>query len=472
MDRNYPQEAAYPTRIVAIANEMYDLDQQSRKMRSSRSHITSSHLPKVKAKEDKDILSQDHDDTMKEQGAHIEELKSIKAKLSKIDSYMSALEKERDALAIQLPNLTHEDTPLGGKPKVISYINSHLVPDHLKQGLANAQEKVTADQPSGVQHKSHVDIGTELELLDFTSSTMTSGWGWYFLLNEAVLLEQALIQYALHTARAEGWTLVTPPSIVYSHIASACGFRPRDHNGDQQIYSLKNTSSNGSSSSSKDKSEPNEPKADLSLTGTAEIPLAGMLANSTLPISSFPRKTIGVSRCYRAEAGARGAATKGLYRVHEFTKVELFAWCLPDPYISEKIYDEMIALQTKILTALGLPCRVLNMPTEDLGASAYRKVDIEAYMPSRANVGDSQGWGEVTSVSECTSYQARRLNARYRAPSGKLTHLWSLNGTALAVPRVLLALLEHGWDEKEKMVRVPKVLWRWMDGVEAIKKRK
>ena len=260
--------------------------------------------------------------------------------------------------------------------------------------------------------------------------------------------------------RNKGWKAVAPPSVVYSHIASACGFQPRDHNGEQQIYAI-------------EQPEKDNAKPQLALAGTAEIPLAGMKANHTFEEAELPLKTVGVSRCYRAEAGARGANTKGLYRVHEFTKVEMFAWTLPDnmgeDYFaaqpassSEAIFDEMLSIQKEVLEGLGLRCRILEMPTTDLGASATRKIDIEAFFPSRREM--DQGWGEVTSTSMCTDYQSRRLHTRMRVKGGKLEFPHTLNGTALAVPRVLAAILENHWNEQDRTVTIPQVLRPFMGG--------
>ncbi|KAF3200090.1 Serine--tRNA ligase, mitochondrial [Orbilia oligospora] len=162
-----------------------------------------------------------------------------------------------------------------------------------------------------------------------------------------------------------------------------------------------------------------------------------MFANTALPKAKFPKKMVGVSRCYRAEAGSHGLATKGLYRVHEFTKVELFAWTLPDPDLSDQVFKEILDLQRDIITSLEIPARVISMPSDDLGAPAYRKYDIEAFMPSRK--GEKYGgWGEVTSVT-------------------------------LAVPRIITAILENNWDDAKREVRIPEVLRPYMGGLELIK---
>ena len=344
-----------------------------------------------------------------------------------------------EELALELPNTTSSETPIGKDARPISYVNNEIPPSECS--------------------KSHVDIGTQLDLLDFTSSNTTSGWGWYYLKNAAVLLEQALVQYALHTALKHGFTLVSPPSIVYSHISAACGFRPRDHNGETQVYALGPQQGQSGAASS---------KPELCLTGTAEIPFAAMKAKTVIPSPELPIRIVGASRCYRAEAGARGVDTKGLYRVHEFTKVEMFAWTQPLLADATETFDTMLAIQTSILTALGLRCRVLEMPSHDLGASATRKVDIAAYFPRRRQRDD--GWGEVTSASICTDYQTRRLATRVRtrdAPEAA-AFPYTINGTAVAIPRVLAAILETGWVEETGAVRVPECLWPWMGGVKVI----
>jgi seryl-tRNA synthetase len=375
----------------------------------------------------------------------LEEAKTLKEKISAIQDKERAITNEIDTLATSIPNLTSPSTPRGNEPKLLGYINDHPEPD------PSTSDRVW---------RSHVHIGSELQLLDFAAAATTTGWGYYYLLNEAAVLEQALVQYALSVARKAGWGVVSPPSMVYSHIASACGFQPRDQNGEQQVYNIQQNSRDVGV------------KPELSLAGTAEIPLAGMKANCILEEEELPLKRVGVSRCYRAEAGARGLDTKGLYRVHEFTKVELFAWTMPSDDESSSVFDGMVELQKSILSSLGLHCRILEMPSTDLGASATRKIDIEAFFPSRR--AKDEGWGEVTSVSMCTDYQSRRLATKVdvRTLGGKVAFPYTVNGTALAVPRVLAALLENGWDETKGEVSIPECLWPWMDGLKVIAPKK
>ena len=366
--------------------------------------------------------------------------------LERLEQERLSCEDTAHYLALGLPNLTSPETPADREPRLIRYINY------------DPEAPPTFDDTAD-----HSYIGKELSLLDFTSSTATAGWGFYYLLNEAALLEQALVQYALSVALKHGWRAVSPPSLVYSHIADACGFQPRDQSDEQQIWQIAQTQ--------RDYGKPKR-----SLAATAEIPLAGLYASNTISPASLPVKVAGSSRCYRAEAGARGVDTKGLYRVHEFSKVEMFAWTAANswtahddsPPPSTSIFDEMVAIQTEILTSLNLPCRVLEMPATDLGASAYRKIDIEALFPSRKS--RDNGWGEVTSASICTDYQSRRLDTRILERSGARSAFpHTVNGTAMAIPRVLAAILEHGW--RQDHVVIPEVLWTYMGGQSQIRKK-
>ncbi|KAL9114041.1 MAG: hypothetical protein Q9227_001813 [Pyrenula ochraceoflavens] len=387
----------------------------------------------------------------------IQEIKAQRGAIRALEQSIDVLENILRNLWLGLPNLTSPETPVDDTPKVLGYIN---------------YDPSSQSAPPSETAKSHVDIGTDLSLLDFTSSSSTSGWGFYFLANAAVLLEQALISYSLSVAIRHGFRPVTPPSLVYTYLTESCGFQPRDANSEQQIWSIAQSPREESTS-----------KPSRSLSATAEIPLAGMHSDHALPESTLPLKLVGSSRCYRAEAGARGVDTKGLYRVHEFTKVELFAWSSTPPDTSPSdhatftqhstpLFDSLLAVQREILTTLGLPCRILEMPASDLGASAYRKIDIECLFPSRRRHNRDGGWGEVTSVSNCTDYQARRLNTRVLDKSGgRKRFAQTVNGTAVAVPRVLAAILEWGWREEEGgYVVVPECLRGWMGGLERIEK--
>ncbi|KAI1213689.1 seryl-tRNA synthetase [Annulohypoxylon truncatum] len=452
-ERNYKAQSAYPSRIIELFAQLQASRIDSRSLRERgnalRRQIAATIQQedeetesKSKSGETPDGTTPDGDIKSMSKEQLIEKARIVKKKLSAIVADEDRYKAQATELALAIPNLTSAQTPRGDEPRVLSFINDHPEPE------PSSSDRVW---------RSHVHIGSELGILDFAGAATTSGWGWYFLVDEGAQLEQALVNYALAVATKKGlgWRQVSPPSIVYSHIGAACGFQPRDQNGEQQIYALKG--------------QPEKPE--LCLAGTAEIPLAGMKADSVLEEADVPLKHVAVSRCYRAEAGARGADTKGLYRVHEFTKVEMFAWTRPELAATKDVFNEMLGLQKEILRGLGLHCRVLEMPTADLGASAYRKVDIEAFFPSRRDPehvgGERDGWGEVTSASVCTDYQTRRLATRLRTAK-KMTYPWTVNGTALAVPRVLAAVLENGWDEADMSVTIPEILRPWMGGREKI----
>ncbi|KAJ7293111.1 hypothetical protein C8J57DRAFT_1490573 [Mycena rebaudengoi] len=261
--------------------------------------------------------------------------------------------------------------------------------------------------------RDHVIIARKFGLVDFEGGATVTGHAWYYLMNEAALLEIALTNYALSVAMKHGFTPVTTPDVVRADIASRCGYHITTTHGPELV-----------------------------LSATSEIPLGGMFANKIFPAATLPLKVVGLGRAFRAEAGARGTDTRGLYRVHQFTKVELFAVTKQEE--SEKMMEEIRMVQKAIFAGLGFPFRVLDMPTEELGASAYRKYDMEAWMPGRGS------WGEISSLSNCTDYQSRRLHIRYRAVGssapvmGALPFAHTLNGTAAAIPRLIIALLENG----------------------------
>ena len=258
-----------------------------------------------------------------------------------------------------------------------------------------------------------------------------TGQKFYFLKNEMVLLDLALQRFALNIAIEAGFVPHTTPDLARRTIVDAMAFSPR---GDEtQIYSVENT--------------------DLDLVGTAEITLGGLYADALLEEADLPLKLVGISHCFRTEAGAHGRESKGLYRVHQFTKVEMFVLCKPED--SEAMHEQILKIEERILQALEIPYRVIEVASGDLGAPAYRKYDIEAWMPGRGDAGD---FGEVTSASNCTDFQARRLKARFRRAATKKNELvHTLNGTAIALSRTPVALLENH-QQADGSVKIPKAL--------------
>lgn len=328
---------------------------------------------------------------------------------------LKEIEIELRQLLLTIPNLTHPDAPVGAENRV----------------LKTWGEPRKFDFPP----KDHVALAEALDLVDFEAGAKVAGQKFYFLKNEAVLLELALVQYAMQTLLAEGYTPVITPDLARVEVLEGIGFIPRGP--EAQIYAVENT--------------------DLCLVATAEITLGGMHQDQVLDELQLPIRYVGLSHCFRTEAGAPGRDTRGLYRVHQFTKVEMFAFTTPDQ--SEGVHQELLAVEEKIFQGLGLPYQVIDTCTADLGGPAYRKYDLEAWMPGRGEHGE---YGEVTSTSNCTDYQARRLNIRYKVPGQKGTRfVHTLNGTAVACTRAILAILENN-QQADGSVTVPEVLRPWV----------
>ncbi|GAA4440423.1 serine--tRNA ligase [Bremerella cremea] len=363
--------------------------------------------------------------------ASAEDRPKIVAEGKRLRELKDAASTEVDSLEAQIvdilriiPNLTHPDAPIGEDDK------ANL---ELRRGATEARK---FDFPV----LDHVELGEKLDLIDFEAGAQVAGAGFYYLKNEAVLLELALQQYVLSLLMKEGFVPTITPDMARTEILHGVGFIPRGP--ETQIYSIENT--------------------DLNLVATAEITLGGMYAGKVLEAEQLPQLFCGISHCYRTEAGAAGRASRGLYRVHQFTKVEMFAFTLPED--SEATLNKFCELECKIFDGLKIPYRVVDTATGDLGGPAYRKFDLEAWMPGRGEAGE---WGEVTSTSNCTDYQARRLNIRYKVKGEKGTHFaHTLNGTAIALSRGLIAVLEN-YQQADGTIEVPEVLRPYM-GIDKI----
>ncbi|OGY24591.1 MAG: serine--tRNA ligase [Candidatus Woykebacteria bacterium RBG_13_40_7b] len=353
--------------------------------------------------------------------------KKIKGELEKLEPAFKAVEEEEDSYLEAVPNMLSPEVPEG-------------------EGDGDNKEiKRWGEQP-GFDFKplDHVELGKQLNLIDFERGAKVAGNKFYFLKGDAVLLEFALIDYAMKQLQKEGFVPFRPPDLVKPEIASGVGFQPRGP--EAQVYTIE--------------------KENLSLIGTAEIPLGGYHAGEILDEKVLPLKYLGFSPCFRTEAGSYGRVSYGLYRVHQFDKLEIFIYCNQSE--SEKIHEYILSLEEKLFQGLELPYRVVDVCTGDLGAPAYRKFDVEAWMPGRppatplpdrfdARRARQGGWGEVTSTSNTTDYQARRLNIKYRRSDGKVEFVHTLNGTALAISRTLIAILEN-YQRKDGSVEVPQVL--------------
>jgi seryl-tRNA synthetase len=354
--------------------------------------------------------------TPAEREACKEEGRALRAQTGRLQAELDGLSTELDAILRAIPNLTHPDAPVGP---------GETASRELMRGKTPRPEFDFAPLD-------HVALAEKLDLADFEGGAQVAGHGFYFLRNEAVLLELALQRYAVEMLMAEGFTPLSTPDLARNEILEGVGFIPRGP--ETQIYSIENS--------------------DLSLVATAEITLGGMLAGQTIDAEKLPIKLCGTSHCFRTEAGAHGRATRGLFRVHQFTKVEMFAFTLPDQ--SDATLEYLRGIECRLFDGLEIPYRVIDTPSGDLGGPAYRKFDLEAWMPGRGE------FGEVTSTSNCTDYQARRLGIRYRVKGEKGTRfLHTLNGTAIAVARALIAILENH-QQSDGSVIVPEVLRPWV----------
>jgi seryl-tRNA synthetase len=353
-----------------------------------------------------------------EREARKEEGRKLREMVTATSDQLKLVGDEADGILRGIPNLTHPDAPIGG--------------EHAAREIRRGK----APLPTfSFKPLDHVVLAEKLNLIDFDGGAKVAGHGFYFLKNDAVLLELALQKYAIDKLLREGFTPTITPDVARNEILSGIGFIPRGP--ETQIYSVEGT--------------------DLSLVATAEITLGGLLSDTILESEQLPIKMCGVSHCYRTEAGAHGRATRGLYRVHQFTKVEMFAFTMPEQ--SDETLDYFCRLECEIFDGLGIPYRVIDTPSGDLGGPAYRKFDLEAWMPGRGEAGE---FGEVTSTSNCTDYQARRLGIRYKHKGEKGTHFaHTLNGTAVAISRAIIAILEN-YQQADGSVIVPEVLRKWM----------
>ncbi len=340
----------------------------------------------------------------------IVESRRTKELIPEREAELQAVEGRLREEMLQIPNMTHPDTPIG------------------RDDTENVELRRVGEIPDfGFTPKDHVELGESLGIIDFEAGTKVAGSKFYFLRGDAVLLELGLVRYALDKLIEHGYEPAITPDLARDEALIGTGFMPRGP--ETQIYSVEGN--------------------DLSLIATAEIPLAGSLTGEILESESLPIRLAGLSHCFRTEAGSHGRASRGLYRVHQFTKVEMFAFAEPEQ--SEALHEEMLGIEEEIFGGLGVPYRVVDICTGDLGGAAYRKYDLEAWMPGRG------AYGEITSTSNTTDYQARRLQIRYRRDGGRPQLLHTLNGTAIAVSRALIPILEN-YQQENGSILIPEAL--------------
>jgi len=340
----------------------------------------------------------------------IAESRAMKDRIPRKEAELAEVEGRLREELLKIPNMTHPDAPIG------------------EDDSDNVEIRRWGEIPEfGFDVRDHVELGDSLGIIDFDAGAKVAGSKFYFLRGDAVLLELGLVRYTMDILMERGYQPTITPDLARDEMLVGTGFMPRGP--ETQIYSVEDS--------------------DLSLIATAEIPLAGSLADEIVAEDDLPIRLAGLSHCFRTEAGSHGRASRGLYRVHQFTKVEMFAFTMPKH--SEGLHAEMLEIEERIFQGLGLPYRVVDICTGDLGGAAYRKFDLEAWMPGRND------YGEVTSTSNTTDYQARRLRIRHRRDGGRTQLLHTLNGTALAISRGLIALLET-YQQEDGSVALPKVL--------------
>ena len=344
----------------------------------------------------------------------IEQGKNVKVEIAQQEEIFNALDAEFASLCATIPNYCHPSCPNGKE-------------DSDSITLKTVGKPRVFDFPA----LDHVTLGEKLDIIDFEKGAKVSGAKFYYIKNRGVILQLALERFALDIVMKHGFTPFITPDIAKEEIISGIGFNPRGN--ESNIYCLEDTGT--------------------CLVGTAEITLGGYYQNTILNKKDLPIKMSGLSHCFRREAGSAGQFSKGLYRVHQFSKLEMFIISTPED--SEALHSQILDIEEEIFSGLGLAYRVIDTARGDLGAPAYRKFDIEAWLPGR---GDNGEYGEVTSTSNCTDYQSRRLNIRYKdEESGKNYYVHMLNGTAIALSRAMVAILEN-YQNEDGSINIPTAL--------------
>lgn len=341
----------------------------------------------------------------------IERGKALKDTIASKESALAETEKAYDTLLWQVPNVTFDDVPMGGEEDSVEI------------------KKVGEQNTGGMDH---LDFAVSRDWVDFERGAKVAGAKFYYLKGDLALLENAITQFALDFVTKKGFTYMTVPHMVSSRVATGAGFSPRgDESGNE--YYLEDE--------------------DLTLIGTAEAPLTGYHADEIVNESDLPLKYVGYSPCYRREAGTYGKHTRGLFRVHQFNKLEMYVFCTPEQ--SAEMHELILSHEEELWQALGIPYHVVNIAAGDLGAPAAKKYDIEYWSPV------DEKYRELTSCSNCTDFQARNLNIRVRRSDGSVEMLHTLNGTAVSLARALIAVIEHYQTERGTL-RVPEAIRPYM----------
>jgi seryl-tRNA synthetase len=357
----------------------------------------------------------------KDASGKVEKAKTIDSEITSIQAEVAKAEEKTHDYLMRLPNLLHETVPVG------------------KDENENVQMRTWGDTPKfSFPVKNHINLGLNLDIIDIERAGKVTGSRFFYLKREGVLLDMALMSFAMEEITKKGYLPVEPPYLMrrepYEGVTALSDF-------EDVLYKIENE--------------------DLYLIATSEHPMAAMFMNEVLKEEDLPLKLAGISACFRKEAGAHGKDTRGIFRTHQFNKIEQFVFCKPEE--SWKLHEELIQNAEELIQKLGLPYRVVNVCTGDIGTVAAKKYDIEVWMPAQ------NAYREIISCSNCTDYQARRLGIRYREKEGAPPKgfLHTLNSTAIATGRTIVALLEN-FQQEDGSIVVPKVLRKYMHDIEKI----
>lgn len=392
-----------------VVDNLLDLDQKRRDL-----------IQKVQPlREERNKLN---DQLKQEQSQELlEKARKIKSQLQDLEPQLKKVQESYQDLMLQIPNLPLDDVPVGDK--------------NTNQVLRTWGEKPDFDFPP----QDHIELGRSLKLFDLKRGAKVAGFRGYFLTNQGVKLALGLMQFALDKMIDQDFTPIIPPVINRRRAFTNSGLFPW---GESEAYRLQE--------------DETDPDNDYFLAGTSEVPLVSFYADEVLPRQDLPMTLVGFSPCYRREIGNYGKDTRGIYRVHEFLKVEQVVFCQNDPQVSQDWHEKLIKMTEKIHQQLKIPYRVVLMSTGEMGQPQAKKYDLETWMPGRND------WGEAGSDSILYDFQARRANIRYRDQNGELQFVHTLNNTALTTVRTIIALLEN-FQRKDGSVKLPKVLKPYLD---------
>ncbi len=393
--RRKPEYVKMVDEFVSVDERWRYLDKNVNQLRKNR-NIFAKKISKASAEEKKDLIAQ---------------MKNIKSQLEAEEKELAEIKERRQYLLDRIPNLLHETVPYGESDE------------------DNVPIRTWGKIPEFTfKPKDHHELMMEHDLVELERARKTSGSRFYFLKNEAVLLEFAILRYAIDILRQHGVDIYSTPTLVRERMLYGTGFLPV---GAEDIYKIQGE--------------------DLNLIGTSEVTLAGLYADEVFTKDELPKRLAGISSCYRTEASASTKDDKGIFRVHEFKKVEMFTYTLPE--LSWEEQERMIGIAEKIFQGLELPYRVVNICTGDIGAVASRKYDIEVWMPGQGR------YREVVSCSNCTNYQSNRLKIRYREKEGSpiIGNVHTLNSTAITTTRPIIAILEN-FQQEDGTIKIPEKL--------------